>query len=375
MFIGPGGSGKTSLMYRLIHRQRQLLYISTGVADPVIIVDISVNPSAFYAVSVLDPHTWQQVKFDQSLLGHMRERYSSQLQQPQTNMSPGSTTAPSQSRAHPAPEPTPSVSTTTSGADRPVVMAAPPASPSHLQDTLSEVITSAVMQHGGYVSFDTLLKKKFSLYLRDAGGQVEFQEMVALLVFGPSIFLFVFRADQDMKSTFQVGYRTSASESINCYTSSITTEEALLQCLASVYAMQTPDKASSHSHHPHVLIVATHKDKLGPSAEQKICELNTYLKSLIKESGFEDLVLYADIAKDQVMFAVDNTSESDDDFKAIRSTIHSLIVSREEFTIEYPLSYLLFCLELQNDQRSTLTLEECRTMAAKYKIEGDKVSD
>ena len=256
MFIGPGGSGKTSLMYRLIHRQPHLLYISTGVADPVIIVDI------FYAVSVLGPHTWQQVKFDQSLLGQMRERYFTQLKQATTKIPQVSTTAPSQSRAYPAaPEPTPSVSNTTSGADRPVVTAAPPASPSPLQDPLSEVITSAVVKHGGYASFDTHLRKKFHLYLRDAGGQVEFQEMVALLVFGPSLFLFVFRADQDMKSTFQVGYRTSASESINCYTSSITTEEALLQCLASVYAMETPDKASFHNHHPYVLIVATHKDK------------------------------------------------------------------------------------------------------------------
>ena len=71
--------------------------------------------------------------------------------------------------------------------------------------------------------------------------------------------------------------------------------------------------------------------------------------------------------------AVDNTSVSDDDFKAIRSKVHNLIVSRKEFTIEYPISYLLFCLELQSDQRSVLTLEECRAMAAKYKIVGDQV--
>ncbi len=48
-------------------------------------------------------------------------------------------------------------------------------------------------------------------------------------------------------------------------------------------------------------------------------------------------VQYADRDKGQVMFAVDNTSESDEDFKTIRSKVHSLISSRKEFTIKYPL--------------------------------------
>ena len=87
-----------------------------------------------------------------------------------------------------------------------------------------------------------------------------------------------------------------------------------------------------------------------------------------------DIVQYADSNKDQVMFAVDNTSKSDEDFKAIRSQVYSLISSREEFTIEYPITYLMFCLELQNLKRSVLSFEECKDMAAKYGIVGDDVS-
>ena len=372
MFIGPGGSGKSSLMDRMIHRRRSL-YTSTGVANPVVIVDLNVNPSLFYAVSVLDSHTWEEVKFDKSLVLQMQQSAQTLLQeQTNTKTSAVSTNVPSTSTASPAPQ-SASAGNTTSGADRAVVVATKAASPSPVGDDIRQVISSAVTKHGGYTRFDNLLRKKFSLYLRDAGGQVEFQEMVSLLVFGPSIFFFVFRADQDLKSTFEVGYRRSGSESINCYTSSISTEEALLQCLASVYAMDTPSQASLHTHNPYVFIVATHKDKLGQSADQKIDQLNVSLRSLIKESGFESLVLYADSAKGQLAFVVDNTSESDEDFQVIRSKVHNLIISREEFTIEYPLSYLLFCLELQSDQRSILTLEECRAMAAKYKIVGNQV--
>ena len=202
----------------------------------------------------------------------------------------------------------------------------------------------------------------------------QFQEMIALLVVGPSIFFFVFRIDRDFQSKFVVEFRTSENESTNCYTSSITTEEAFLQCLSSVYAMGTLGNTDVKTYKPLVLVIATHKDNLGPEAKVKIAELNDYLDSLITQNGFLDLVQYADSSNGQVMFAVDNTSKGDEDFKAIRSQVHSLISSRDEFTIEYPITYLLFCLELQNLKRSVLSFEECENMAAKYGIVGDQVS-
>ena len=87
----------------------------------------------------------------------------------------------------------------------------------------------------------------------------------------------------------------SASESINCYTSSITTEEALLQCLATVYAMGTSESEGTLA--PLVFIIGTHKDNLGPSAEDKITQLNCYLDTLITSNGFQTLVQYADEKK------------------------------------------------------------------------------
>ena len=74
------------------------------------------------------------------------------------------------------------------------------------------------------------------------------------------------------------------------------------------------------------------------------------------------------------MFTVDNTSDSDGDFKLIRSKVSSLIRCRNEFTIEYPIRYLLFCLELQNVKCSVLSLNECRIMAARYGIRKPRFS-
>ena len=376
-FVGPTGSGKSSLMARLLRRARKELSLSTGVCDPVVIVDVN-----FHSARSVDSDTWEEVEYDLSLLRQMNREglVASSPSQPLPK--------PSEALAE---VPTPSTSSTASSILEPArpsehgrthpnqsgVVRERPTAPSTtllFNTRVNDTILSAVKRHGGPKSFLTYLKKGVSLYLRDTGGQVEFQEMIALLIIGPSIFLFVFRIDCDFKGKFLVEYRTGKNESINRYTSSITTEEAFLQCLSSVYAMGTQGNTDVKTYKPLVLVIGTHKDNLGSSAEVKIAELNEHLDSLITRNGFLDLVQYADSSKGQVMFAVDNISESDEDFKAIRSQVNSLISGREEFTIEYPITYLLFCLELQNLKRSVLSFEECEDMAANYGIVGDQVS-
>ena len=127
------------------------------------------------------------------------------------------------------------------------------------------------------------------------------------------------------------------------------------------------------THKPLVFIVGTHKDKLGSLAAQKIAKLNEHLKSLVKTHHFEHLVQSADRENGHVMFTVDNTSEDDGDFQLIRSKVNSLIRGRKEFTIEYPLRYLLFCLELQNLKATTITLDKCKAMAAIFGIKEDQL--
>ena len=239
--------------------------------------------------------------------------------------------------------------------------------------TMSKESVLSIIKKYGFHTFKNYLQRTFSLYLRDTGGQVEFQEMLPLLIFGPSIFIFVFRIDLDFQTKFRIEYRKGENESINCYTSSITIEEALLQCLTSVYAMDTPGEGTVKTHKPLVFIVGTHKDQLGSTAKARIAELNQYIISLIAKNGFQDLVLYADKRNGQIFFPVDNTSDSDDDFKLIRSKVNTLINARKEFIVDYPVSYLLLCLDLQNVKKSIITLDEFKILAANHGIERDEV--
>ena len=354
-------------MDRLLHKPRREFSSSTGVCEGVVIVNVDTdNPSTFHAVSVVDPTTWDEVTVEASVVRQMNEARSVASPPEQAQLKVEETTNLSITTSD---IPLPQSASSEHNAVSSKLVAVKPSTAS-LSVEMINLIDSALKKHGSLQK----IRKSFSLYLRDAGGQVEFQESISLLVFGPSLFFFVFRIDLNFQSKFSIEYRVSESKSTNCYTSSITTEEAFLQCLASVHAMDRGGKAGVKTHKPFVFIVGTHKDKLGPSADEKIANLDERLDSLILEHGFEDFVQYANESKGQVMFAVDNTSENEEDFKSIRSRIHTLISGREEFTIQYPISYLLFCLELQDRNCNTLSLDDFKAMAAKCGIAGDQVS-
>lgn len=121
-------------------------------------------------------------------------------------------------------------------------------------------------------------------------------------------------------------------------------------------------------------MVGTFKDvlieKLGKEgADKKIAKLDEEILSLVKEHKYDDLVLMANQGKKRVMFTVDNTSRHDHVFPMIRSRIKEWIYSREEFRINFPLSYLLASLKLQNYKDAFVDLKEFASSVEEYGIE------
>ncbi len=390
-FLGPTGSGKTSLMDRLLGRAIKEFSSSTGLCDPLIVVDITVpNPSTYHSATMMGSDTWKVIDFKLSFLGQMGK---DSIIIPSRDTPNNDPVLPEVNPTHNVHAPVPSPQSLLQGATNhmPKLSQVSPQDITTRLEAESIQVSSrerapirvpilsfkesfaSIIKKCGFNEFEKHLKKTSSLYLRDTGGQVEFQEMIALLIVGPSIFFFVFRLDRDLKEKFTVEYRKSPGKSLNCYTSSITTEEALLQCLASVYFMDTPDKDSVKTHKPLVYIIGTHSDQLGSDATTKIADVNGCLDFIIRSNGFQDLVEYANKDEKCVAFTVDNTSSSEEKFRLIRSRVNTMINGRSEFIIEYPISYLLYCLDLQNVKESVLTLEECRDLASRYGIVGDQV--
>ena len=164
------------------------------------------------------------------------------------------------------------------------------------------------------------LQRTNSLYIRDTGGQVEFQESLSLLIYGPSIFIFVMKTHVDIYTKHIIQYRLPTGEVINRYKSSISTVDALLQFLTSISAIQTTEDGvfqkdgTNLSHEPVVFIVGTHIDQFGFEANSTIDKINKDLDEVIRAHNLLDLGCCADGGLKKVMYLVDNTCDVDHNF-------------------------------------------------------------
>ena len=217
-------------------------------------------------------------------------------------------------------------------------------------------------------------------YAYFSGGQIEFQELLPLLVAGHAIFVFLFPLNVDLDKPVTVSYRKKVRNEVehsNVYESSLTINESFTQTLASIDSMESNPDLTLAKHKPYVFVVGTHKDclvkELGEEkALTKIAEIDSQLKSLISKHRYGDLVVFADKEKEQVSFAVDNTSENDI-FVIIRRSILDLLHSGDEFRVQFPLSYLLASLHLQNHSQPFISRSEFAGEVAQYGIEEDDV--
>ena len=337
--------GKSTLLNRLLKRPFKIISSSTGVSDGIVVVDIQPT-STLTSATASDNSSWEVIDFDTSMYSQLEnwKKFLPSAEEESKNNTSG---------------------------DSPGY---------HIVSRISQVpdnIKNVLSAHNIKSIED--LKLKNSLYIRDTGGQVEFQESLTLLVYGPSIFIFVLRTDVDIHNKTIIRYRSPSGDIINEYQSSISTVDALVQFLSSVSAIDTTEEGvfqeggAYKSHEPVVFIVGTHIDLLKSKAGSVIAEINERLDRIIQIHGFSSVVHYANAASLKVMYTVDNTSVKDDDFKILRSDINGYICNRHEFMVLYPVSYLLFCLELQNMKAAIISIVKFRQLASKFSITSGQI--
>ena len=395
-FVGLPDSGKTSFMKRLLGKKIEEFSPSTGISSSVIIVDINLAKSSdLQSADITDTNSWNPVECEDSFISQMEQ--ATRLPKHNSIVLESIQLSDSKKFAVTCKEASDtnkeSIQSSDSSNEESIHKEVPITNEENIQSSDSKEAKQAmdrkqgkpkrstikfretncysiIKKRGGFKEFKKDMKKTFSLYLRDAGGQIEFHELLGLLVSGPSLFFFLFDITRGLTMECRLEYRINPTESINCYHSSITNEKALLQCLSTVSAMDI-----SGDPKPFVFIVATHMDKLPEDQRNtKTDEMNKHLNSLISnDNDFEDLVQYYDADKKKVMFEVDNISDSDSVFEYIRSRVTDLIKGRKDFAVPFPITYLMFCLDLRARKECILTLEEIRQMAKVYKIIDNEV--
>ena len=221
------------------------------------------------------------------------------------------------------------------------------------------------------------LESSWSLYLTNTGGQIEFQEHLPLLICGPSIFFVTFPLHHDLDKPYDVRYEYPDGR-VETYKSPGTLLQELLQTLATISAshftsgQQRDSKARVK---PKIFFVGTHKDCLpGNGAEEIIQRKDELLQSCVRQTALfdQDAIQFAKHPK-QLLFAVNNLSDNDDEFQKIRSAVQ-ITVERDEFTIECPSSWLILSLILRAKHKSdqVLTFDKCFSIARECGISDHK---
>ena len=343
-------AGKSTLLNRLLKRPFRKTSSSTGISDDIVVVDIQPTSTLTSATATSDNSSWEVIDFDASMYSQLEDLKQFLPSSEELSVKGNSSNDTLSYQVH-------RVSST-----------------SEVPDNIKKVLSAHNIK-----SIEDL-KMKNSYYIRDTGGQVEFQESVTLLIYGPSIFIFVLRTDIDIYKKNVIQYRAPSGKIINRYQSSISTVDALIQFLTSVSAIDTTTEGVFQeggvyrSHKPIVFIVGTHIDKLESRASSVIAKINESLDILIRHHNFSKVVRYANHNSLKVMYTVDNTSEKDDNFEVLRKDVNKFI-GRSEFTVLYPVSYLLSCLELHNIKDTVISMDKFKQLVSKFNITSDQVNN
>ena len=385
VFIGPAGSGKSSLMSRLLGEDLPQP-ASTPVAEKVLQVKIK-QPSAAAAEIASESFSWSRLSFDDEVIrflktlpeSHINPQFSEDLpkaitktfSKSQTLMPPEPVlTRPTQESR----ESTLQKNLSETETDVEYVSAYTPTigTDSLLNDpefrTHQKVFTDSIRKL--WLQAEKHLEGTCIMYLTDTGGQLEFQELLSVLVSGPSVFFLVFRLDWDLNTLFDIEYTDPDRGSSKPYRSSIILKDALLQSLASIASMGRFDYKRKGMQleplQPKVFFVGTHKDKVRKETIEKIeSELDIAVKSTaFYRKGLVQLVESSDYPNSKhMLLTVNNLSEDDSDFELVRKAVAG-VINQDEFKVRAPPQWLIFSLVLRQEvAQPVISYEQCRSLA------------
>ena len=208
----------------------------------------------------------------------------------------------------------------------------------------------------------------WTLYLTDTGGQPEFQELLPILVCGPSVFFLVFRLDLDLNSRYKVKYINSSGESIVPYESGLTIQETLLQSLATIASTSIVRMVGLKRVNilPSVFFVGTHKDLV---SDKQLHLIDSTLQGVIKrtEAYREGMVQFA--LESRLILSVNNLSEGDEDVQQVRAAVERIGSQGDKYRVKTPFSWHVFSNILQRLKAPVLEYERCYKAARQCRID------
>ena len=209
------------------------------------------------------------------------------------------------------------------------------------------------------------------IYLIDSGGQPQFQELLPILVSGPSVFLLTFSLAIPLDDVFKVIF-TDKDCKREVYPTNMRVRDVLMQSLASIrctcsYQTNGEERVEVK---PRVIFMATMSSLV---SDEEIAAIDKQVKCLVEP--FNDLIVYNG---SRVFFPVDSFENQGFSTlrKAVRRAANDRItkaigdISYESPMCEVKLPITAVALELllRNQEKSVIPLDQCKRLAISCNI-------
>ena len=228
--------------------------------------------------------------------------------------------------------------------------------------------------------FKYQLEKIILLSSTDTGGHAEFQDMHASLISGPSFNLLFHRLYDNLNERFKVYFTKEDKTSTNAIPSDATVKEVLFQALSSIAcfgnfcAGESEEEAgisevekALNSFQSRGMFVGTFLDKLN-DREAGFKKKDQELRDMIKNTIFDKKII-REAKNGQLMFAIGKDCGMD--MNEARTILRREL---KDFCkpLPIPASWLVLSLCLRLHHSPTMSLEECKILARKLKIDTEK---
>ena len=209
----------------------------------------------------------------------------------------------------------------------------------------------------------------------DCGGQPQFLEILPIFLRGTSLYIFVFKLNEELGARPMIKYHVDGKAICKPYQSSETYEQMLEHCLRVIRSQ----KATDESKPPKIMIVGTHKDEEHMCTTETRKDKNERLTTLLLPE-FKDEVLYYQLAPSKELIYALNAKNPGKEEKSTADRIR-LQVSSEcaAEAVEIPLQWhtlegVLEDLAKALD-RDVLSRDECFRAAESLHFEDESALD
>lgn len=211
----------------------------------------------------------------------------------------------------------------------------------------------------GHVSVKDIVTEIKRVQLADCGGQPRFHEILPIFIRDPTLYLFVFKLNEELCTYPKVAFYEDGKPISEEYTSTETVEQLFEHCLRVIRSQKALDETKKSQ----IMIIGTHRDREHECTSESRSDKNEkFVELLLPE--FSGEIKYNPLRVGELIFPLNAQTPGDED-KHLAQIIRNVISENCFIERDIPLQWHAFEAVLEGLSltlgRGVLSIEECIT--------------